>query len=126
MSHTKHGIGYDQVGIDLWSESMNEHLDLSNQMLPFAKRHILIGTFVLWAFWLVGKIPLKHPSMSDYIFIKMENYGTGSPTGIFFILFFYGIDIIKHTLRYGVYLTKEKHTENTRRYDTFSCLNLFE
>ena len=93
MSHTKHGIGYDQVGIDLWSESMNEHLDLSNQMLPFAKRHILIG-----------KIPLKHPSMSDYIFIKMESYGTGSPT-----------DIIKHTLRYGVYLTKEKHTENTRR-----------
>lgn len=23
-----------------------------------------------------------------------------------------------------MYLTKEKHTENTRRYDTFSCLNL--
>ena len=43
-----------------------------------------------------------------------------------FYFFFYGIDIIKHTLRYGVYLTKEKHTENTRRYDTFSCLNLFE
>ncbi|KAK8809658.1 hypothetical protein WA158_000601 [Blastocystis sp. Blastoise] len=90
MANNRQGIGYDQVGIDIQSNS-----DDGYSQLPWGKGHVLIG-----------KVPLKFISMNQYMFIKLENYGTDKPT-----------DMFLHAIRFGIYLSADKHATNTRRED---------